>query len=179
MKFVWVTILFVGIFVKPSILVKIIGLVFSVKFLRKYRTRALRTAVELRQCAREIKGESFGYWLRVSASTIGIWGFRFLIANAAIMIFNSLSYADNIVCFARQYVLGIISMIVPTPGGSGFAELMFDDFLVEFIPQTLSVVVIASIWRVFTYYYYLIAGVIILPQWFGKSKFIQKRHESN
>ena len=179
MKFIWVTILFIGIFVKPSILVKIIGLVFSIKFLRKYRTRALRTAVELRQCAREIKGESFGYWLRVSASTIGIWGFRFLIANAAIMIFNSLSYADNIVCFARQYVLGIISMIVPTPGGSGFAELMFDDFLVEFIPQTLSVVVIASIWRVFTYYYYLIAGIIILPQWFGKSKFIQKRHESN
>lgn len=179
MKFVWVTILFVGIFVKPSILVKIIGLVFSIKFLRKYRTRALRTAVELRQCAREIKGESFGYWLRVSASTIGIWGFRFLIANAAIMIFNSLSYADNIVCFARQYVLGIISMVVPTPGGSGFAELMFDDFLVEFIPQTLSVVVIASIWRMFTYYYYLIAGVIILPQWLGKSKFIQKRHESN
>jgi uncharacterized protein (TIRG00374 family) len=95
------------------------------------------------------------------------------------MIFNSLSYADNLVCFARQYVLGIISMVVPTPGGSGFAELMFDDFLVEFIPQALSVVVIASIWRIFTYYYYLIAGVIILPQWFGKSKFIQKRNESN
>ena len=179
MKFIWVTILFIGIFVKPSILVKIIGLVFSIKFLRKYRTRALRTAVELRQCAREIKGESFGYWLRVSASTVGIWVFRFLIANAAIMIFNSLSYADNLVCFARQYVLGIISMVVPTPGGSGFAELMFDDFLVEFIPQALSVVVIASIWRIFTYYYYLIAGVIILPQWFGKSKFIQKRNESN
>jgi uncharacterized protein (TIRG00374 family) len=179
MKFIWVTILFIGIFVKPSILVKIIGLVFSIKFLRKYRTRALRTAVELRQCAREIKGESFGYWLRVSASTVGIWVFRFLIANAAIMIFNSLSYADNLVCFARQYVLGIISMVVPTPGGSGFAELMFDDFLIEFIPQALSVVVIASIWRIFTYYYYLIAGVIILPQWFGKSKFIQKRNESN
>ena len=179
MKFVWVSILFIGIFVKPSILVKIIGLVFSIKILRKYRTRALRTAVELRQCAREIKGESLGYWLRVSASTIGIWGFRFLIANAAIMIFNSLSYADNMVCFARQYVLGIISMVVPTPGGSGFAELMFDDFLVEFIPQALSVVVIASIWRLFTYYYYLIAGIIILPQWLGKSKLIQKRHESN
>jgi hypothetical protein len=31
----------------------------------------------------------------------------------------------------------------------------------------------------FTYYYYLITGVIILPQWFGKSKLIQKRYESN
>ncbi len=179
MKFVWVTILFIGIFVKPSILVKLIGLVFSIKFLRKYRPRALRTAVELRQCAREIKGESAGYWLRVSLSTMGIWIFRFLIANAAIMIFNPLSSADNLICFCRQYILGIISMVVPTPGGSGFAELMFNDFLIEYIPQALSAVVIASIWRLFTYYYYLIAGVIILPQWFGKSKLIQKRHESN
>ncbi|MBR5573070.1 MAG: flippase-like domain-containing protein [Paludibacteraceae bacterium] len=179
MKFVWVTILFIGIFVKPSILVKIIGAVFSLKFLRKYRMRALRTAVEIRQCAKEIRGESIGYWLRLSASTAGIWIFRFLIANAAIMIFNPLTYMDNVVCFARQYILGIISMVVPTPGGSGFAELMFNDFLIEYIPQALSAVVIASIWRLFTYYYYLIAGVIILPQWFGKSKFIQKRHESN
>lgn len=178
MKFVWVTILFIGVFCKPNILVKIIGFVFSFKFLHKYRTRALRTAVEIRQCAREIRHESFLYWLRVSASTIGIWTFRFLIANAAIMIFNSLSLADNLMCFARQYVLGIVGMIIPTPGGSGFAEVMFDDFLVEYISQPMAAVVIASIWRLCTYYYYLVAGVIILPQWLGKSKLMKKRNES-
>ena len=178
MKFVWVTILFIGVFCKPSILVKIIGAIFSIKFLRKYRTRALRTAVEIRQCAKEIRHETIGYWARVSASTIGIWTFRFLIANAAIMIFNSLSLADNLMCFARQYVLGIVGMIVPTPGGSGFAEVMFDDFLVEYISQPMAAVVIASIWRLCTYYYYLVAGVIILPQWLGKSKLMKKRNES-
>ena len=178
MKFVWVTILFIGVFCKPSILVKIIGAIFSIKLLRKYRTRALRTAVEIRQCAKEIRHETIGYWARVSASTIGIWTFRFLIANAAIMIFNSLSIADNLMCFARQYVLGIVGMIVPTPGGSGFAEVMFDDFLVEYISQPMAAVVIASIWRLCTYYYYLVAGVIILPQWLGKSKLMKKRNES-
>lgn len=178
MKFVWVSILFIGVFCKPIILIKIIGAVFSFKFLRKYRTRALRTAVEIRQCAKEIKHESLGYWARISVSTIGIWTFRFLIANAAIMIFNTLSIADNLMCFARQYVLGIVGMIVPTPGGSGFAEVMFDDFLVEYIAQPMAAVVIASIWRLCTYYYYLIAGVIILPQWLGKSKLMKKRNES-
>ena len=178
MKFVWVTLLFIGLFCKSTILVKIIGWIFQLKFLRKYKMRGLRTALELRNCAREIQHEGFGYWVRMSLSTIGIWGFRFLIANAAIMIFNPLSAADNLMCFARQYILGIVGMIVPTPGGSGFAEVMFGDFLSEFIVQTMSIVAITSIWRICTYYYYLVAGVIILPQWLGKSKLIRQRHES-
>ena len=94
------------------------------------------------------------------------------------MIFNPLSAAGNLMCFARQYILGIVCMIVPTPGGSGFAEVMFGDFLVEYIPQVMSTVVIISIWRILTYYYYLVAGVIILPQWLGKSNLIKKRHAS-
>lgn len=178
MKFVWVTLLFIGLFFKPSVFVRIIGFVFRLKWLKRFRLRGLRTAIEMRQCAQEIRHESFGYWLRLALSTIGIWGFRFLIANAAIMIFNPLSFDANLMCFARQYILGIVCMIVPTPGGSGFAEVMFDDFLVGYISQKMSTVVIASIWRLFTYYYYLIAGVIILPQWLGRSKLMKKRHES-
>ncbi|MBR6167560.1 MAG: flippase-like domain-containing protein [Paludibacteraceae bacterium] len=178
MKFVWVTLLFIGLFFKPSVFVSIIGFVFRLKWLKRFRLRGLRTAIEMRQCAQEIRHESFGYWLRLALSTIGIWGSRFLIANAAIMIFNPLSFDANLMCFARQYILGIVCMIVPTPGGSGFAEVMFDDFLVGYISQKMSTVVIASIWRLFTYYYYLIAGVIILPQWLGRSKLMKKRHES-
>lgn len=178
MKFVWVTLLFIGLFFKPSVFVSIIGFVFRLKWLKRFRLRGLRTAIEMRQCAQEIRHESFGYWLRLALSTIGIWGFRFLIANAAIMIFNPLSFDANLMCFARQYILGIVCMIVPTPGGSGFAEVMFDDFLVGYISQKMSTVVIASIWRLFTYYYYLITGVIILPQWLGRSKLMRKRHES-
>ena len=179
MKLVWVILLFIGLFFKPSVFVSIIGFVFRLKWLKRFRLRGLRTAIEIRQCAQEIRRESFGYWARVALSTIGIWGFRFLLANMAIMIFNPMSGADNLMCFARQYILGIVTMIVPTPGGSGFAEVMFDDFLSEFITQKMSTMVITPIWRLFTYYYYLVAGVIILPQWLGKSKLMKKkRHES-
>lgn len=178
-KFVWVTLLSIGIFFKPSVFVHILGAITSIKFLRKYHTRALRTAVEIRQCAQEIQHKSFGFWLRMAVSTMGIWCFRFLIANMLIMIFNPLSGADNMMCFARQYILGIVSMIVPTPGGSGFAEVMFDNFLSCYITQHISTVVITSIWRVLTYYYYLIAGVIILPQWLGKSKIFNKHSEKS
>ena len=175
MKFVWVTILFIGLFCKSTIIVKIIGLVFKLKFLRKYKMRGLRTALEIRNCAREIQHEKFGYWVRMALSTAGIWVFRFLIANMAIMIFNPLSGTDNLMCFARQYILNIIGIIVPTPGGSGFAEVMFNDFLAEYISQKVSTMVITPVWRISTYYYYLIAGVIILPQWLGKSKLLRKK----
>ena len=175
MKFVWVTILFIGLFCKSTIIVKIIGLIFKLKFLRKYKMRGLRTALEIRNCALEIQHEKIGYWLRMFVSTAGIWVLRFLIANAAIMIFNPLSGADNLMCFARQYILNIIGIIVPTPGGSGFAEVMFNDFLAEYISQKVSTMVITPVWRISTYYYYLIAGVIILPQWLGKSKLLRKK----
>lgn len=167
LKFVWVTMLFIGIFIKPSVFIKIIGAVFSLKFLRRYRYRGLRTAVEIRECAKAFKHETLGYWVRMMVSTAGIWTFKFMIANMAIMIFNPLSGAANLMCFARQYILSIVCMIVPTPGGSGFAEVMFDGFLGEYITQAMSIVVITSIWRLMTYYYYLFAGVIILPQWLG------------
>ena len=175
LKFIWVTILFIGLFCKSTIIVKIIGLIFKLKFLRKYKMRGLRTALEIRNCALEIQHEKFGYWLRMFVSTAGIWVLRFLIANAAIMIFNPLSGADNLMCFARQYILNIIGIIVPTPGGSGFAEVMFNDFLAEYISQKVSTMVITPVWRISTYYYYLIAGVIILPQWLGKSKLLRKK----
>lgn len=178
LKFVWVSLLFIGLFCKPSVFVKIVGAVFSLKFLRKYRYRGLRTAVEMRLCAQEFKHETLGWWVRMALSTVGIWSFRFMIANMAIMIFNPLTGADNLMCFARQYILGIVCMIVPTPGGSGFAEVMFDDFLSGYITQKLSTMVIIPIWRVCTYYYYLVAGVIILPQWLGKSKWIRKRQKT-
>ena len=52
MKFVWVTLLFIGLFCKSTIIVKLIGLIFKLKFLRKYKMRGLRTALEIRNCAR-------------------------------------------------------------------------------------------------------------------------------
>ena len=48
LKFIWVTILFIGLFCKSTIIVKIIGLIFKLKFLRKYKMRGLRTALEIR-----------------------------------------------------------------------------------------------------------------------------------
>lgn len=169
-KLVWTSLLFVGLFVKPQALVYVIGWIMSAKPLRRWKPRVLRTAVEIKHCSVEFRQQPLSFWLKVSLATLGIWGFKFLIANMAIMIFNPLGFADNVMVFSLQYLMAVVCMITPTPGGSGFAEVMFNTYLGPFIAQKMSVVVIASIWRLATYYYYLIAGVVILPKWIsGKS----------
>jgi len=51
------------------------------------------------------------------------------------------------------------------PGGSGIAESAFGPFLNDFIPIAGIALIIALLWRVLTYYSYLIAGAIIIPNW--------------
>jgi len=58
----------------------------------------------------------------------------------------------------------IVLMISPTPGGSGMAEYFFSDFLASFIPHGLSSS-LAVLWRLLSYYPYLIVGLIVFPLW--------------
>jgi uncharacterized membrane protein YbhN (UPF0104 family) len=59
----------------------------------------------------------------------------------------------------------IILLVIPTPGGSGGAEALFDKFLGEFIPIAGFAIVLALLWRLISYYLYLIIGVVLVPKW--------------
>ena len=66
-------------------------------------------------------------------------------------------------------------LVSPTPGGSGFAEFVFTRFLGEFLPVGPGkigavIVMLALLWRLISYYPYLIIGVFIFPKWV-KEKF--------
>jgi uncharacterized protein (TIRG00374 family) len=58
----------------------------------------------------------------------------------------------------------IVLCICPTPGGSGVAEFSFPLFLNGFLPHGIESM-LALLWRLFTYYPYIIIGVIVLPYW--------------
>ncbi|MFP4060339.1 MAG: UPF0104 family protein, partial [Bacteroidales bacterium] len=78
--------------------------------------------------------------------------------------------SDHFLIFARQLVMWIIMLVSPTPGGSGFAEFVFSRYLGEFIPASpvtsgAIIVAMAFMWRIISYYPYLLMGVIILPRW--------------
>jgi len=67
--------------------------------------------------------------------------------------------------YARLETMFVIIAFSPTPGGAGFVEILFNGFLSDYVTSETLGTVIATIWRLLTYYSYLLIGAIIIPNW--------------
>jgi uncharacterized protein (TIRG00374 family) len=122
----------------------------------------------------ELKRKSPLFWIKAVTSTFLTWTSRYWIINGILMAF--FLFREHVLIFARQLVLWIMMIISPTPGGSGFAELILGNYISDLIPADPQVVdslalTMAVIWRLVGYYPILIAGAIIVPGWISR-KFI-------
>jgi glycosyltransferase 2 family protein len=97
------------------------------------------------------------------------WIGRFSVVNAVFMAFTPIN--NHLVVFARQLVLWIVLIVNPTPGGSGVTEYAFKEYYSDLFSAASTILIITLVWRVISYYMYLLLGVIVIPQWV-KSKFI-------
>lgn len=138
--------------------------IFTWKLLRRWRYSALETGTELVIASRELQNQTLGYWIKSFAATFASWTARFIIINCIISAFSNIPF-DHLVLYGRQVVIGILMIGSPTPGGSGVAEVMFSNFLGEFIGNASLTVSLALLWRLISYYPYLFVGAIVLPRW--------------
>ena len=86
------------------------------------------------------------------------WTARYWVVNTLIITFfgiTLLNWDEHILIFGKQLVMWIMMLISPTPGGSGFAEWVFKEFLTNYIPVGTGVA-LAFFWRLVSYYPYLI-----------------------
>jgi uncharacterized membrane protein YbhN (UPF0104 family) len=93
---------------------------------------------------------------------------RFLVVNMLILAFTDatfLSWYDHLIVVGRQIITMVIMMIAPTPGGSGFIEVLFETYLGGYVPKGMVLVLVVLGWRLLTYYYYLVMGAVIAPRW--------------
>lgn len=154
-----------GLFINPRGLGRVIVGICSLPGLRKWRCGAIRTAGDLRRSAREIKHYRPTFWAKAFGATSLSWTSRFLVANMLFMAFATVE--DHLLVFARQLAMWVPMIISPTPGGVGFAEYIFQNFLGDILSgvgQSLTPI-IALFWRLVTYYPYLIIGAVIIPRW--------------
>jgi uncharacterized protein (TIRG00374 family) len=176
MKLAWVLVLSYGLFINPKGLRWLIIKVFSLPILRRWKEAAIKAGDEVVVSAKELKYKPIKFWLKSILATFISWTSRYWVVNALFMAFFAVH--DHFLIFARQLVMWIMMLVSPTPGGSGFAEFVFKEFLGEFIPVAGLTVVIALLWRLITYYLYLFVGVLVVPGWinnkFGKSR--KKKH---
>ncbi len=157
-----------GLFINPRGFKWFLFQLFKIKPLRRWRRKAVKVGVEIEDSSKEIKTKDFKFWLKVLSATFLSWSSRYLVVNA--ILFGFFVGTDNLLLFARQLVMWIMMLATPTPGGSGFAEYLFKEYLNDFIPLPSLAIIMALFWRLVTYYPYLIAGAIIFPRWI-KSKF--------
>ena len=70
----------------------------------------------------------------------------------------------------------IVMMISPTPGSSGTAEFFYGQFFEQFLGKYTFVTSI--VWRLLSYYPYLILGAFFLPRWVRQVFFNKKKELS-
>ena len=164
-KLIWVLALLYGLFINPRGLGKLVYKIFHLPGLRRWKRAAGKAALDIITSAKEMKAKKLKYWINALLSTFLSWSSRYWVVNFMFLAFFAVN--DHFLIFARQLVMSIILLVSPTPGGSGVAEFTFDIFLGDFIPLELAgfAIALAFLWRIISYYPYLIVGTILVPKW--------------
>ncbi|MDO5760517.1 MAG: lysylphosphatidylglycerol synthase transmembrane domain-containing protein [Bacteroidota bacterium] len=171
--------IFFAIFVWPRRFSNWLKKMGEKKFFIRWQHKFLKLSEDILISSKEFKDKSFLYWLKVYGATVFSWSSRFLVLNFVLMAFNTdiTGVFQNFVIYCRQLIMWIVLCISPTPGSSGVAEFAFPLFLKEFLPDGLQGVM-ALLWRLFTYYPYIIIGLLVLP-YFTNRVIKQKQARKN
>ena len=160
-----------ALFVNANSIKWLLEKLFSIPGLHRWKSKASETGDEMIIASAELRKQNFGYWIKSTFATFATWTARFIIINCILKAFSP-EMMDHLVLYSRQVVMGILNIGSPTPGGSGIAEAAFVKFLGEFIPKGLSPS-LALLWRLISYYPYLIIGAVLLPRWV-KRNYLEK-----
>ena len=158
---------FYGLFINPNSSKRFLLFISRWRILARFRNNIRQTALDIVTAANEIKFKPFNFHLQAMTATAGAWGTRFLAVNCIILALvasTPLYWWDQIIIMIRGMSMFAITSFSPTPGGSGLAEFLFGGFYADYVPKGIASV-IALIWRLITYYPYLILGAIVIPVW--------------
>ena len=152
-----------AVFVRPKLFKWILVKGTSISFFKRWQQAARRHGDELILASQALQGESFFYWIKIGGITLVTWSARYLVVNLIIAAYVPLDFVDHLVILGKQIMMWTIMLVSPTPGGSGTAEFFYK----QFNEATLGnyTLITSVLWRILTYYFYLILGAIYLPRW--------------
>jgi len=158
---------FYGLFVNPKQIKRLLVGFTKLGFLRKYREKAIKLGDDIIVASKQLYLQKWDFHVSAFLATATAWSCRFLLLNCLIIGFvnTPTDFWTQSNLYARLQTMFVIMAFSPTPGGAGFAEKLFSGFMSDYISSETYSLVIAIIWRFFTYYLYLIIGAIIIPNW--------------
>lgn len=165
---VWTTILFVGIIAKPQGMARLLGKLFSYRLLRRWQKGINEMCDNMVSTSAWIKQQPKKWWANVFGATVVSWFSRYLLVNA--LFWGFVADSSPLLVFGRQFVVWVVLMISPTPGSSGISEWLFTSYYGDLIGSVSIALLMALIWRILSYYVYLLAGICLLPSYFSRKK---------
>ncbi|NNF57519.1 MAG: flippase-like domain-containing protein [Rhodothermaceae bacterium] len=166
----WVAILAYGTLINPRMLAVLVGTVFRIRWLRRFRTRALRVMAEMRHRSTILRSQPLGFYAKGFLLTLIPWLSRY--ALPVFLIWSVYPSVDKLLVFLRAAALQLGALFLPTPGGAGAMEGLY---LLFFGPPIMPEALVAPTllaWRLLSYYLFIFAGTFIALQ------FIQRRVRS-
>ena len=154
-----------AIFINPSSVKRLLVRLFSVRVLRRFRGRAYKLGNELVLASAQLRGNGAAYWLRAGLSTAFVWTARYLVIGCLIGAFINVGWTEFWLIFGRNLTYKVILLIAITPGGAGVAEGAFPTFFGKFIGTATMTNFMVLLYRIVTYYLYLVLGAVFLPRW--------------
>ena len=143
---VWTAILYLLLLHRPQILGWVLKGCCKIPFLRRFLPKVEKFSEEMTMASKEAKLEGGRFWLQLMGYTSLAW----------------------LSAWCRQWVMWMISILSPTPGGSGVAELMFRLYYSDFLPDASVAILAAMLWRAIFYYPFLVMGTLVLPKWIAR-----------
>ncbi len=162
---------FYGLFINPNLIRRLMRWVTSGRLFGKWRKNAESLGADIIIASKETKRQPFKFHLSAFLSTATAWSCRFLLLNCLIIAFVPTINTDfwtQFALYSRLETMFVIIAFSPTPGAAGVAEFVFWGFVNDYVSVEGLALIIATIWRLFTYYLYLFAGVIVIPNWIRK-----------
>lgn len=162
---IWTAVLFCGIIWKPNWMRTFLRRVTQWRFLRRWQDKAEELGDNMVATSASLRNKPICFWMRVFGGTSLSWFSRYLVVNALFFGFLPSADPEQWVIFAREFVLWVVLMVSPTPGGSGLSEWLFSEYYGDIIHSAGMGLVLAILWRIVSYYLYLVIGAVIVPGW--------------
>lgn len=165
---------FCALFLFPGLVPELLRVIVRLPFVNRWKESVTKTASDIRLTAIEIRSFNWRLWLQLIGSTFGSWISRFLVINCLLAAFVKLEFLQHLLILSKQFILWLFMRMSPTPGGSGVAEYVFGELMSPLGGSVVLILGLALVWRILSYYSYLIIGSVILPRWLKKKGPIQR-----
>lgn len=183
--FVWLFMLAYGIILvwglyRPRVIKTILHWLAKLPLIRRFKKTLYQTGIDVVTTSQDLRTKPLSFHIKATLLTVGGWITRFLAVNFVILALVEMDWdwAQQFLLYARSQTMYVMTQFSPTPGGSGVMEASFAGFFTDFVPKSVGTIG-ALLWRIITYYPYLIIGAFIIPAWVNRVlKIKRKRRKS-